>query len=122
MEVILLDFGIVVFLLIISAFFSASETAITAMSRAKIHKLKMEGSRRAKTVSRLRQDKEGFIGTILFGNNVVNIAASAITTSLFIHLFGEDGVLIATAVVTVLVVIFAEVMPKTYAIIFSFGS
>ena len=118
MEVILLDFGIVVFLLIISAFFSASETAITAMSRAKIHKLKMEGSRRAKTVSRLRQDKEGFIGTILFGNNVVNIAASAITTSLFIHLFGEDGVLIATAVVTVLVVIFAEVMPKTYAIIF----
>ena len=118
MEGILFDFGIVVILLIISAFFSASETAVTGASRAKIHKLKMEGNRRARLVSKLRQKKEKFIGTILFGNNVVNIAASAITTSLFIRLFGEDGVLFATIVVTILVVIFAEIMPRTYAIIF----
>lgn len=118
MEGILFDFGIVVLLLVISAFFSAAETAITGASRAKIHKLKIEGNRRARTVAKLRQKKEKFISTILFGNNVVNIAASAITTSLFIRLFGEDGVLIATIVVTILVVIFAEIMPKTYAIIF----
>lgn len=118
MEAIFFDFGIVVLLLIISAFFSASETGITAASRAKIHKLKMEGNRRAKLVSKLRQEKEKLIGGILFGNNVVNIAASAITTSLFLKLFGDDGVYIATAVVTVLVVIFGEVMPKTYALTF----
>ena len=118
METLFFDFGIVLFLLIISAFFSAAETGITAASRAKIHKLKMEGNRRAKLVSKLRQEKEKLIGGILFGNNVVNIAASAITTSLFLKLFGDDGVYIATAVVTVMVVIFGEVMPKTYALTF----
>ena len=118
MDSILLDSLIVLALLLISAFFSAAETGITAASRAKVHKLKMEGNWRAKLVAKLRQEKEKLIGGILFGNNVVNIAASAITTSLFIKLFGENGVVIATAVVTVLVVIFAEVLPKTYALFF----
>ena len=118
MNAVLLDFSLVVLLLFISAFFSAAETSITAASRAKIHKLKMEGNWRAKLVSKMRKNKEKLIGGILFGNNVVNIAASAITTSLFLKLFGDDGVMIATAVVTVLVVIFGEVMPKTYALTF----
>lgn len=116
MDAILFDFAIIILLLIISAFFSAAEMGISAASRAKIHKLTMEGNRRARLVTKMREDKERLIGGILFGNNVVNIAASAITTSLFLRLFGDDGVMIATAVVTVLVVIFAEVMPKTYAL------
>lgn len=116
MDGILLDSLLVVACLFVSAFFSAAEIGVTASSRAKIHKLKSEGNWRAKLVSSLRQQKEKLIGGILLGNNVVNVLASAITTSLFISLFGEDGVLIATGVVTVLVVLFGEVLPKTYAL------
>lgn len=103
-------------LILASGFFSGSETGLTSISRAKIHKLKMEGDRRAISVSLLHDQKEKLIGAILLGNNVVNIAASAIATALAISLFGEPGVIIATAVMTILVLVFAEVLPKTYAV------
>ncbi|MGI9521358.1 MAG: HlyC/CorC family transporter [Hyphomicrobiaceae bacterium] len=104
-------------LLMLSAFFSGSETALTAVSRARMHALEQEGNVRARQVGRLLDKPERIIGTVLLGNNLVNILASALTTSAFIALTGEAGVLYATAILTVLVVIFCEVLPKTYAIV-----
>lgn len=106
----------VLVLLGLSGFFSGSETSLTAASRARMHQLEQAGDRRAASVNRLLSDQEGLIGAILLGNNLVNILASALATSLFITLFGQSGVAIATAVMTALVLIFAEVLPKTYAI------
>lgn len=106
-----------VFILIaISAFFSGSETGLIGVAREKIHALKMDGNRRAETLSRLREDPERLIGAILLGNNVVNIAASSIATALAIRLVGEAGVVYATLAMTVLVLVFSEVLPKTYAV------
>jgi len=108
----------IVVLLFISAFFSASETALTALSRARIYHLVMDGNKRAKLVSNLRKKKEALIGTVLLGNNAVNIAASAIATTLTIKIFGAEdgGLIIVTIAMTLLVVVFTEVLPKTYAI------
>ncbi|KAB7615612.1 HlyC/CorC family transporter [Amylibacter sp. SFDW26] len=103
-------------LLIISAFFSGSETALTAASRGKLHGLAEQGSRGAKRALLLTDDNERLIGSVLLGNNLVNILATALATSLFTRLFGESGVALATLVMTILVLIFAEVLPKTYAI------
>lgn len=112
----MIELLIVFALILTSAFFSGSETGLTSVARAKIHNLKMAGNRKAIIVSRLREDKERMIGAILLGNNAVNIAASAIATSLAITYFGESGVVYATVIMTVLVLVFAEVMPKTYAV------
>jgi Mg2+/Co2+ transporter CorB len=109
--------GAIFGLLLLSAFFSASETALTAASRAKMHRLEADGSKRARIVNRLLAMRERFIGAILLGNNLANIAASALATSVFLGLFGEEGVLYATLVMTAIVVLFAEVLPKTYAIL-----
>ncbi len=100
---------------IIAAFFSAGETALTALSKGKIYKLKMSGDKRAEIVTRLRMDKDALIGTLLLGNNAVNILASAIATSLAIRMYGDQGVVYATIIMTVLVLVFGEVLPKTYA-------
>ncbi len=99
-----------------SAFFSGSETALTAASRAALHRLASKGDRRAERALKLTEDGERLIGGILLGNNVVNILAAALATSLFTRLFGEAGVASATVAMTVLVLIFGEVTPKTYAI------
>lgn len=108
---------ILVFVLIaISAFFSGAETGLFSVTRAKIHKLKMQGNHKAIVLSKLREDKERLISTILFGNNVVNIAASAIATSLAIQYFGKHGVVLSTVMMTMIVLVFAEVLPKTYAV------
>jgi Mg2+/Co2+ transporter CorB len=109
---------IILLFLLISAFLSAAETALTAISRARIYQLVMDGNKRAQLVSKLRREKESLIGTVLLGYNAVNIAASALATSLAISVFGnnETGLAIATLVMTLLVVVFAEVLPKTYAI------
>jgi len=104
------------FLIIMSGFFSGSETALTALSKAKIHKLIQKGHRRAAYISKLRENKERLISSILIGNNLVNILASALATKLFIDLYGSSGVLIATISMTILVVIFAEILPKTYSL------
>ncbi len=116
---ILLTLAAIVFLLILSAFFSGSETALTAASRARLHSLEQEGNERARLVNRLLARPERLISTILLGNNLVNIMASAVTTSLLIGLFGEVGVFYATIVMTIIVVVFSEVLPKTYAIAYS---
>jgi len=108
--------GAICVLIILSAFFSGSETALTAASRARMHALEQDGSTRAKIVNRLLDMPEQLIGAILLGNNLVNILASALATSLFLSMFGETGVVYATLTMTALVLVFGEVMPKTYAI------
>ena len=100
----------------ISAFFSASETALTGASRASMLRLSKQGNRDARVVSSLFGMRERMIGALLLGNNIANIGASALATGIFTAWFGEVGVLYATGVMTVLVVIFAEVLPKTIAI------
>ena len=103
-------------LLVLSAFFSGSETALTAASRAKLKSRADKGSTGAARALRITEDNERLIGSVLLGNNLVNIFATALTTMMFSVLFGENGVAYATAVMTLLVLIFAEVLPKTYAI------
>ena len=112
----LLWLALIVVLLFLSALFSGSETALTAASRAQMLHLAKRGNRRAQLVNRLIARRERLIGAILLGNNLVNILASALATSLLIAVFGDAGVAYATVVMTALVLIFAEVMPKTYAI------
>jgi Mg2+/Co2+ transporter CorB len=103
--------------LLLSCFFSASETALTASSRAAMLRLEEEqGERRAGIVNKLMAARERMLGALLIGNNAVNIAASAMATGLFFLWWGEIGVFYATIVMTVLVVVFAEVLPKTAAI------
>lgn len=112
-----LIFGTIIISMSLSAFFSASETGLTAITRSRIHNLVVEGNRRAKLVSELRKRKEALIGTVLFGNTVVNIGASALVTSLAIKWMGDEGVVYATFGMTVLILVFGELMPKTYAIL-----
>ena len=103
-------------LLLLSGFFSGSETALTAASRGKLHSAANNGHKNAIRALALTEDTERLIGSILLGNNLVNILAASLATSLFTTLFGDSGVALATLVMTLLVLVFAEVMPKTYAI------
>ena len=112
----LVSLSVIFILLIFSAFFSGSETALTAASRPLMHQLEENGNRRAGLVNRLQENKERLIGVILLGNNLVNIFASALATSVLIAMFAEVGVVYATTGMTLLVLIFAEILPKTYAI------
>ena len=109
-------FFVVVGCLFVSAFFAASETALTGASRASMLRLSKQGNREAGVVSSLFAMRERLIGALLLGNNIANIGASALATGIFTAWFGEVGVLYATGVMTVTVVIFAEVLPKTIAI------
>lgn len=106
----------IVVLLVLSAFFSCSETALTASSEPRMHELARQGNLRARMVIALQERKSRLLGAILLGNNVINIFASALATGLLLSVFGVAGVYYATAAMTVLVVIFAEVLPKTYAL------
>jgi Mg2+/Co2+ transporter CorB len=110
-----LSLGAVLFCLLLSFFFAGSETALTASSRATMLRLAQDGNRNAGVVNRLLAARERLIGALLLGNNAVNILASSLATSVFLIWFGDVGVLYATAVMTVLVVVFAEVLPKTIA-------
>ena len=103
-------------LLVLSAFFSGSETALTAASRGRLHSLADRGSRGAARALKLTESNERLISAILFGNNLVNILATALATSLLTRLFGDGGVAFATLVMTLLILVFAELLPKTYAI------
>lgn len=107
----------VALLLVISAFFSMSETALTAVSRGAVKAQADKGSRGAKAAMRVMEDNERMIGALLLGNNVANTLSAALTTALLTRLFGSNGVALATLIVTVLVLVFAEVLPKTVAII-----
>jgi Mg2+/Co2+ transporter CorB len=113
----LIPYAVAVFvLMLLSAFFSGGETAMTACSQARMLAAEKDGSRRAGLVNKILQKKERMIGAMLLGNTLINILASALTTSILVSIWGDAGVLIATAVMTVLILIFCEVMPKTYAI------
>ncbi|MBX4927213.1 HlyC/CorC family transporter [Rhizobium binae] len=103
-------------LVLTSAFFSGSETALTAVSRSRIHTLEVNGDERAGLVRQLIERRDRLIGALLIGNNLANILSSSIATSLFLGLFGSSGVALATLAMTVILVIFAEVLPKSWAI------
>jgi Mg2+/Co2+ transporter CorB len=107
---------LILFLILLSGFFSGSETALTAASPARLHQLGRKGNKRAQLVTDLRARNDKLIGSILIGNNIVNIFASVLATSALIELFGQNGIAYATIAMTVLIVLFAEVLPKTYAI------
>ena len=114
-ELIILFISILL-LLILSGFFSGSETALTASTRSRLTGLSNKGHKNAKTAIDLLNKRESLIGAILLGNNLVNILASALATSLSIKIFGDTGVAYAVIVMTALIVIFAEILPKTYAL------
>ncbi len=103
-------------LLLLSAFFSGSETAFTAASRVRMMSRAKKGNKNAGLVNKIREHKDRLIGALLLGNNLVNILASALATSVLIKIFGPTGVVYATLVMTMLVLVFAEVLPKTYAL------
>ena len=106
----------ILFLLVLSGFFSGSETALTAASRGKLRSQADRGLKGAEQAMKVTEDTERMIGAVLLGNNVVNILSAALATALFTRLFGDSGVALATLVMTALVLIFAEVLPKTLAI------
>ncbi|HEX3710278.1 MAG TPA: HlyC/CorC family transporter [Pseudolabrys sp.] len=110
-----ISLGIVAVCLLLSAFFAGSETALTASSRASMARLEKQGNKRAAIVNRLLEQRERLIGALLLGNNAVNIAASALATGVLLAWFGSAGVVYATVGMTVLVVVFSEVLPKTAA-------
>ncbi|QYX55587.1 HlyC/CorC family transporter [Roseovarius sp. SCSIO 43702] len=108
--------GAILALLVLSGFFSGSETALTAASRGKLKARAERGDGGAERALSITEDNERLIGSVLLGNNLVNILAASLATALFTRLFGESGVALATLVMTLLVLVFAEVLPKTYAI------
>ncbi len=108
--------GAIVILLVLSAFFSGSETALTAASRGKLRSAADKGSKGADRALIITEDNERLIGSVLLGNNVVNILATSLATAVLTKLFGQNGVAAATLIMTLLVLIFAEVLPKTLAI------
>lgn len=107
--------GIVIVCLLLSAFFSASETALTASSRAAMARLEKHGNRRAQIVNQLLASRERLLGAILFSSNAVNIAASSLATGVLLSWFGDVGVIYAIVIMTIVVVVFSEIIPKTAA-------
>lgn len=108
--------GAILVLIVLSGFFSGSETALTAVSRGRMKQLGKLGDKRASSVNTLTENKERLIGALLIGNNLINVMSSALATTLLLKIFGESGVIYATILMTVLLVIFAEVLPKYLAI------
>ncbi|MBZ0141060.1 MAG: HlyC/CorC family transporter [Pseudorhodoplanes sp.] len=106
---------IVAVCLLLSAFFSGSETALTASSRAAMARMEKHGNARARLVNRLLAARERLLGAILFSNNAVNITASTLAAGVMLSVFGDVGILYATIAMTLIVVIFAEILPKTVA-------
>ena len=112
----LLIAGAILFLIVLSFFFSGTETGMTAASRARLHALSAGGDLRARHVERLIERKDRLVSALLIGNNLVNILASALATSLLLSIFGDAGVIYATIAMTVLLVIFSEILPKSWAL------
>jgi Mg2+/Co2+ transporter CorB len=109
----------IVVLIALSAFFNVSETSLTAASRARMHALEQDGNARAMLVNKILRSPEKMIGTILIGNTLVDVLAAALASSLAVFLVGEVGIVYATAIMTLLIVVFAAVLPKTYALAYS---
>ena len=107
---------LIIILVIVSGFFSGSETAITAVSKARIYTKIKQGNKKAKFVEKLINKKEDLISSLLLSNNLVNVLSSALATAFLYKIFGNSGIIYATLLMTFVLVIFAEVLPKTYAI------
>src|ERR1700761_4016215 len=114
---ILIASPLVVLCLALGAYMSAAETAITGASRPRMHRLAQQGNKRAALVNKLLDRKDEAVSAVLLGNSVMNILSASLTTAVLTDLFGTAGVVYATGIVGVLVVIFAEVMPKTWALL-----
>ena len=108
--------GSIVGLVIISAFFSGSETSLTSASKPRMHNLAKSGKKNAKIFEDLFRDKELLICTILFANNLVNVLASALATKILIELTNTDGIFYATIIMTLMILVFGELIPKTLAL------
>jgi Mg2+/Co2+ transporter CorB len=108
--------GIILILICFSFLFSGTETGMTAVSRARLHSLAAGGDKRATVVERLIERKDRLVGALLIGNNLVNILASSLATSVLLSVFGDRGVVYATIGMTVLLVIFSEILPKSLAL------
>ena len=108
---------LVVLCLVLGAYMSAAETAITGASRPRMHRLAQQGNKRAVLVNGLLDRKDEAVSAVLLGNSVVNILSASLTTAVLTAMFGAAGVVYATIIVGVMVVIFAEVMPKTWALL-----
>ena len=114
--VLLLSIAPILLLLVLGAFFAGSETALTGVSRGRMHQLEKDGSRAARDVNHLMTDRERMVGALLLGNTFVNILATSLATTVLEHSFGHRAVFIATAIMTLLILFFVEVLPKTLAI------
>lgn len=108
--------GAILVLVMLSFLFSGTETGMTAASRARLHSLAASGDARARLVERLIERKDRLVGALLIGNNLVNILASALATSMLLSIFGDAGVVYATIAMTLLLVIFSEILPKSWAL------
>jgi putative hemolysin len=104
---------ILLLLLLLSAFFSSAETAFTTVNKIRIRTLMEDGDKRAKTILKVIDDSGKMLSAILIGNNIVNLTASSLATTLAIKLWGDTGVGIATGVITLLILVFGEITPKT---------
>ncbi|KIJ88225.1 HlyC/CorC family transporter [Rickettsia asembonensis] len=107
---------VIIIMIALSALFAATETAITASSSGKIHKLKIAGNKRAKTVLEVLKKKEKVIGTLLIGNSLINTVCTTIATTLFISFLGDNGPIVASGVMAFIIIVFAEVVPKAIAV------
>ena len=107
--------AIVIVLLALSAFFSSAETALTTVSKIRVRSLADAGDRRAITLTKVIENPGKMLSTILVGNNIVNLSASSLMTTLTIELFGNQAVGLATGILTLLILVFGEITPKTYA-------
>ncbi|MCH1982973.1 hemolysin family protein [Ruminococcus sp. OA3] len=114
-----IQFAVLFILIGLSAFFSSAETSLTTVNKLRIKTLHDEGNRRAGKLLKVVENPGKLLSTILIGNNIVNISASSLATSLAIHLLGNAGVGIATGVITLLVLIFGEITPKTMAALYA---
>src|SRR5580698_5320550 len=108
---------LVVVCLMLGAYMSAAETAVTGASRPRMHRLAQQGNKRAVMVNRLLDRKDETVSAVLLGNSVMNILSASLTTAVLTEIFGAAGIVYATAIVGLLVVVFAEVMPKTWALL-----
>jgi Mg2+/Co2+ transporter CorB len=106
----------IILLLAVSAVFSAAETALTAVSRGRMHQMEQEGSQAARRVNRLVANRERMIGAVLLGNTFINILASSLTTALLENHLGSHAVAVTTAIMTAVILVFVETLPKTLAI------
>ncbi len=106
---------LVVFFLICSGFFSGSETAFLSLSKYRVKQLAKDNPRIGKRIEKILKEPDQLIGTLLVGNNIVNVGATAVATGIAVSIFGKEGILIATLSMTFLFLVFSEITPKTYA-------